>query len=305
MEKYIEQLIEDLNRVANNPPPKPYIEAPPHLADYPDIAELALVPFKTIEELTGIKQEVFPDMVDLQGDQWKRINEAIFRVFESLKIELIDFPDEIPPEILYEVLTTNWQAEVQHLPSSGMDFELCTGDPQTCPYGEYCDCGEEFDMYELPEKFAPIINPIAQSIDAGLICFLNPETLETEEIPKTLIDDPHEFELLTGYNPDDEELKHESWDECYTFEPLDSHESYEIMESFTENLEDEILREELFYALNNKSPFANFKHVIHNKGLSDNWFLFKMNWLEDYVKQIIYNEINKTNENQDYNDVPF
>ena len=70
MEKYIKQLIEDLNRVAENPPPKPFIESPPHLEDYPDIAELALAPFQTIEELTGIKQETFPDMVDLQGDQW-------------------------------------------------------------------------------------------------------------------------------------------------------------------------------------------------------------------------------------------
>lgn len=305
MERYIQQLIEDLNKVASNPPPPPYIDPPPHLADEPSIAELALAPFQTIEELTGIKQEAFPEMDDLQGDQWQRVTEAIFKVFESLKIDLIDAPPDIPSDWLYEVLTTNWQAEVQYLPSSGMDFELCTNDPMTCPYGDYCDCGEEFDIYELPEKYAPIINPIAQSIDAGFSCFLNPETLEIEDIPQIMIDNPHEFEMLTGHSPDDEKLKHESWNECYTFEPLDSHESFLIMQKFTENLEDEILQEELFHALNNKSPFSNFKRIMNKSGQADNWFLFKMDYLEDYVRQIIYNEIHKPKGNLDDEELPF
>jgi hypothetical protein len=82
MEKYINQLIEELERVATNPPQPSYIEPPPRLADDPVMAELALVPFKTIEELTGIKQKAFPKMTDLRGDQWERINNAIFKVFK-------------------------------------------------------------------------------------------------------------------------------------------------------------------------------------------------------------------------------
>ena len=56
--------------------------------------------------------------------------------------------ENIPPEILYEVLATNRKTWVQYLPSSGMDLELCTGDPMDCPYGEYCSCGDEWE-----EKF--------------------------------------------------------------------------------------------------------------------------------------------------------
>ncbi|MGC9353338.1 MAG: UPF0158 family protein [Mariniphaga sp.] len=305
MENYIQQLIEDLETVAKNPPKPYYIEPPSHIADDPVISELALVPFKTIEELTGIKQESFPEIIHLKGDQWQRVNDAIFKVFESLHIELVDAPPGIPPEGLYEVLTTNWQHPVQYLPSSGMDLELCTGDPMTCPYGDYCDCGEDFDEYELPEKFTPIINPIAQSIDAGFICYLNPETLEMEDVPKSLMDDPDEFEMTTGFALEKEELKHESWDECYVFEPLNSDESFRIMETFAANVEDEILQEQLFYVLSRKKPFANFKEVIYSSGLSDDWFHFKMNWLEDHVKQIIYSEIHKMPENFDNNDLPF
>ncbi|MBW6535316.1 MAG: hypothetical protein K0B11_09925 [Mariniphaga sp.] len=66
MKNYIRQLIEDLLAVAKNPPKPTWIEPPPHLENDAIIAELALVPFKTIEELTGIKQEVFPEMDQLQ-----------------------------------------------------------------------------------------------------------------------------------------------------------------------------------------------------------------------------------------------
>jgi hypothetical protein len=305
MEKYIQQLIEDLEEVAKNPPKPYYIEPPPHLEDDDVISELALVPFKTIEELTGIKQEVFPESIYLKGDQWQRVNDAIFKVLESLHIELVDAPPGIPPEGLYEVLTTNWQHPVQYLPSSGMDLELCTGDPMTCPYGNYCDCGEDFDEFELPEKFTAIINQIAQSIDAGFICYLNPETLEMEDVPKSLMDDPHEFEMTTGFALEEEELKYETWDECYVFEPLDSDESFRIMEAFAENVKDEILQEQLFYVLRCKKPFANFKEVIYSSGQNENWFQFKMNWMEDHVKQIIYSEIYKMPENFDDNELPF
>ncbi len=145
MQTYINQLIEDLERVAHDPPAPPYIEPPPHMAETPDLAELALSPFKTIEELTGISEEVFPMEYQLSSDQIKQVIEAIFKVFAALNIEVVDIPEGIPPEQLYFALTFSWDEYVQHLPTAGMDLELCSGDPQTCVYGEYCDCFEGFD----------------------------------------------------------------------------------------------------------------------------------------------------------------
>ncbi|MDD4426165.1 MAG: hypothetical protein PHS40_09595 [Mariniphaga sp.] len=296
MEKYIQQLIEDLQAVAKNPPKPSYIEPPPYLEDDSVISELALVPFKTIEELTGIKQEVFPEINDLQGDQWERVNQAIFKIFESLNIELIDAPPEMPPEWLYEVLTTNWQHPVQYLPSSGMDLELCTGDPMTCPYGDYCDCCGEWEEIEdaIPERFEKHITEIADSIDAGLICYLNPETLEMEDIPQMLMNDPEEFEAITtGTHQEDEEFQHEKWDEYYKFEPLESHESFQIMESFADSLKNESLQNQLYYALNHSRPFANFKAIIQNSKERQNWFNFKKEFLKQHVRRLIRDEINK------------
>ncbi len=297
MQNYINQLIEDLEEVAQNPPKAPFIEPPPHIKVDPVISELALVPFKTIEELTGIKQEVFPEMDDLQGDQWERVNEAILKVFESLNIELLDVPPGIPPEWLYEVLTTNWQHEVQYLPSSGMDLELCTDDPMTCPYGDYCDCGEEWQENEIPDHFEKLVPQIADAIDAGLICYLNAETLETEVIPQMLMNDQREFDAITDTGPEDENFKHESWDKYYVFEPPESDESFQIMESFADELNDLPLRDQLFNVLNRRKPFANFKAIIDNSKQRQNWFDFKKNWLEKHVRKLIWKEVNRIPEN--------
>jgi hypothetical protein len=143
MKRYIEQLIKDLEEIAKNSPSPFFIEPPPHLDSSPITSELALVPYKTIEELTGFDADNFPLIIDLSGDQTEIVNKAIFQVFESLHIELIDMPENIPREWLYEVLTTNWDVQVQYLPSSGFDLELCTYNWKTCPYGEYCNCYKE------------------------------------------------------------------------------------------------------------------------------------------------------------------
>ena len=146
MQRYVEQLIEDLEQAAKHPPVKPFIEPPPHIADDEVVSELALIPYKTIEEWTGIKQIAFPSIFKLSDNQIKLLNAAIFKVLESLHIELIDKPKFLPEEVLYDILTDYWDDFVQYLPSSGFDWELCTGDPDTCPYGHFCDC-----MDELPE----------------------------------------------------------------------------------------------------------------------------------------------------------
>ena len=155
MQRYIQQLIEDLEKAAENPQTSPFIEPPPHLDNNPVAAELALVPFKPISEWTGIDANVFPEMIYLSADEAGRVNQAILKLLESFQIEVVDIPEDFPPELLYDVLINSWDEFVQYLPFSGFDLELCTGNPMTCPYGDYCDCGTWQDSPiedELPDK---------------------------------------------------------------------------------------------------------------------------------------------------------
>jgi len=150
MQRYVEQLIEDIEKAAKHPPAIPFIEPPPHIADDPVISELALIPYKSIEEWTGIKQAAFPGIFKLTDHQIKLLNSAIFKLLDSIHVELVDRPKELPDEMLYDILTEYWDDQVQYLPSSGFDWELCTGDQETCPYGEFCDCIEDFPDDEPP-----------------------------------------------------------------------------------------------------------------------------------------------------------
>lgn len=105
---------------------------------------MALVPYKTIEELSGIEQISFPHSFRLSDKQISLILTAIFKVLDNLQIELVDKPSDIPNEILYDVIVENWHDYAQYLPSSGFDWEICTGDPDACPYIGFCNCDEDF-----------------------------------------------------------------------------------------------------------------------------------------------------------------
>lgn len=149
---------------------------------------------------------------------------------------------------------------------------------------------EETEELQLPEKFKPLIGEIAGSIDAGLICFLNPDTLEIDTYPRDLLfevdffdDDPDEVResLKELYGVDD--VKVLDWNNFFEFSPIGSSEGYRIMEAFTERVKDEKLQNRLFRALDNRKPFANFNNIIHNSEKRQDWFDFKQRWLENKV----------------------
>lgn len=144
---------------------------------------------------------------------------------------------------------------------------------------------EPGDETFIPEKYQTLIRHVADSIDAGLICFINPETFEVEEAPQGLID-PEEFEMTTGEKWDDS-FKHKDWSKCITVEPPESGDSFNIMAQFTNEVADKRLQSRLIYALNHKRPFANFKGIVETSVLRKKWFSFKKNKLEEHV----WNEI--------------
>ncbi len=156
---------------------------------------------------------------------------------------------------------------------------------------------EETDQKEeiqVPEKFLKAVAEIADSIDAGLTCFLNLDTLEVEEIPKNELelyyDDPDDED---NDSADEPEIKHFEWENCLEVEPLESNESFRIMEAFAENLEDHHIQNKLVNTLNNRKPFANFKFAIDNSPYRQQWFGFKKKWLENYVKDLLILKLDK------------
>jgi len=126
---------------------------------------------------------------------------------------------------------------------------------------------------QIDEKYRPVVKEIAEYLEMGHIVFVNPETLGIDSMPKDydpIVTDDFEFD----YD------KVEGWIEI---DPLESHESFEIMESFVESLPEGKEKNRLADAIGGYKPFANFNRLIHNSVERENWFKHRTYWFEKYV----------------------
>ena len=159
MERYVEQLLSDLEAAAKMFAQPEIIPDTPEMRGAEDTRQLIENPFVTPEELTGIEFAQFPEHTDMHGLQTRKVLRAMLRLLESCYLTVY-FPKEAPHELKYEALRENWDvSQVKHLPLSGDEIELCTVDPMTCPFGEFCDCGDD-----LPDD-EPVNPPLSPFSD--------------------------------------------------------------------------------------------------------------------------------------------
>lgn len=127
-------------------------------------------------------------------------------------------------------------------------------------------------------------------LNSGFRCMVHKQTGELLFIPDECKQPDIDFDAFK-----EQTEKFESSPSDYTvIEPMESRESFKIMEDFAEELDDNNpLKRKLFDALSKKMPFANFKWVIDNSGDYRNmWFRFKNERMIQWVKeQLECNEI--------------
>ena len=130
------------------------------------------------------------------------------------------------------------------------------------------------------------INEIAGELDCGLKCFIHKEN-------GTLIAYPDELNY-PDFDPDEWteviEKVEDDIDNYVEIEKMDSHESFKVMESFVDTIDDVRLRDKLIRALSKSKPFKHFKFEIDNSGpYREQWFSFKNRRLFEWVKnQVTY-----------------
>ena len=110
--------------------------------------------------------------------------------------------------------------------------------------------------------------------------FINVDTLEVDihaDEDHFLFDDEEDTAREATDNPD----------KFLAIETLSSHESFSIMEAFIETVKDKGLQRNLIHALERKRPFANFKYIIDNSAIRQNWFQFKDEAYLDIAKKWI------------------
>ena len=136
------------------------------------------------------------------------------------------------------------------------------------------------------------IKSIAGDLECGMRCYLN---LKSKEI-KTILD----FDRHIGADEElwEDEIREleENWTDYFEIENMTSRESFSVMEDFTEQVEDQNLKDRLKYALNRPKPFQNFKYEIDYSGeYRQKWFDFKseryIEWVRDQINR--HNEMEK------------
>src|SRR5450759_2185722 len=124
------------------------------------------------------------------------------------------------------------------------------------------------------------IKEIADQLDCRMKCYINKETGIIKSVP--------DFDSMqtSSTEPWDDVLNEldENWGNYLEIEQMESHESFEIMVEFAEDVDSKELHDALINALNRKHPFQNFKWVIDNSGpYRQKWFDFKTQSLKDWV----------------------
>lgn len=131
-----------------------------------------------------------------------------------------------------------------------------------------------------------IIEEIGKEVNAFGNCYVNKSTLEIISFPK---DEYDRKEFLSGIINDIEDEEKEIYKDIeqnlenyYLIEQMPSFEGYKLMERFTEQISDDRIREKLEQALNGKSPFANFKHIVKQERPKE-WYAFEE---MEYIKYV-------------------
>jgi hypothetical protein len=147
---------------------------------------------------------------------------------------------------------------------------------------------EEEEALGIPEKHKKTVAEIADNIQCGFICQVNKKTVEIVSIRRENI---YGSEYYEEDEEEEEELaENTNWEDIITISPLESHESFRIMENYVLSLDQSRLKYQLTSALQRSKPFANFNGIIHNSPERDEWFSYRLHALEQHVAAILMAE---------------
>jgi len=126
------------------------------------------------------------------------------------------------------------------------------------------------------------IKEIAKLLESGMRCFYHIPTGDLEYHP----------DELAGFDEepwqDSIDKVEKNYHEYISFETMDTHESFRMMETFITEIPEENIRQRFEDAISYKKPFQNFKQLLHNyPELRQRWFAFKdqqyMNWVKEQI----------------------
>lgn len=132
------------------------------------------------------------------------------------------------------------------------------------------------------------IKEIAEQMDCGMRCFCSTKTNKLLFLPADL-----EFEDEAAQFWQDEINELNSQPLVYQeIEKPESYDSFKMMQEFANSaFIDRRFQEKLSTILERRKPFANFKMCIDTSDYREDWFSFKNNWMQKWVKDQLYSNL--------------
>ena len=139
MQRYTEQLIEDIQNAKKRPLP-PKMELPPELEFVRGAEEYLHGDFHKPGKLFGLKKEQFPPAEKLNAKQMQALIKNITELWAEFNF-VPDFPEGLPNVYKYNLLVEYLEHETTYVSEGNNHFEFCTYDPESCPFPEeFCTC---------------------------------------------------------------------------------------------------------------------------------------------------------------------
>jgi len=150
MERYIEQLIEDLRKARNYDDPPEMMEdfligqvekAEDQFADVEEYLNGARQP---LSQILGIEKEKLPSPEHLSDEQAALLAHEMEKLWKHFRFYPSYPVDDLPGKVRYHLLRDSWDIDQVCLSSGAIGVEFCDYDEENCPVPEYCQACEKW-----------------------------------------------------------------------------------------------------------------------------------------------------------------
>lgn len=153
MNRYIEQLIEDLRKAAENAPHLNEIETnlttdEEFARHIEDVERYLHGEQEKLSEIIGVPLKMLPSADKLNKHQLRILTQELIKLLNDWNF-YPDFPDNLPDDMKYKALLDVWESDQVYMSSGETHLEFCDYDPENCPFPGYCkSCENRNDELE-------------------------------------------------------------------------------------------------------------------------------------------------------------
>jgi len=140
MQRYVEQLIDDINsRIAEAPAVTDYsvILDETELEEILETETSSDVRKTTIADVVGIEKMFLPPVDKLGTNDFDPLGDAVSRLWKAFHLHPM-FPDNVPLSLRYRCLREHWEDEIIADFNGEICIDICNYDCADCPLEAYC-----------------------------------------------------------------------------------------------------------------------------------------------------------------------